>query len=775
MTYASDMTHSSDREGSPFPQSLFTLSRTEHTTLALQVEGVLPTDLCGHAFVIGPAGAINSPVIPDSDLIQPSLDGTPLFNGDAMIYRLDFDRVRTENQVFLTNKIAKTPCYYTDLASFKTPKYQPLAYGNYGLARLSLSLGFRNEVNTALIPMTFSEAEGARLIITWDAGRPYELDPLSLEIVTPVGWNREWRSQIELPLPFGINTTTAHACFDPYTADPGKLFTVNYGKSIPTALSLLLHPDQESRWSELERFLETIEQRLAPIAHALTRIGGHPAPTDEPSSSWQLAKAQIGSAIAQGVLKLNRCWLGLERRLPHPSIVSHHYHSLWQELLDVLEQTLIQGISEFTTIVNDILELIAGLKILLPAAFKMDDFVDLIVWDGQQELQKWNVVVREAGETHPIRIRQSMHQIALTQDYVVLMDTVFKLGAEQLITNPFPKYPELEAVLRRVLDFDESTDTVVYIVRRCDLTADQTTVTAKKVVIPRGAAHFLADYANRDRKITLHLAHNTAWDPAEWTRAYDDPYFPGAKMPLGMSVAGMDVNHWGQYTIDGETGELCESRLLTDFDHSWMTAIYAYNGVNPPRQFKTIYWNSWGCWQDLLSQFIYRDYEDFKYREVPVETILAMTQQGVPVNLCRVDIDRMAVTDYYAFPPGHFGNSAQFVPRCQEGTPHDDEDESTNGYLVCIVHADDHPTSTEFWIFDARNLAQGPLCKLSHPSLKIGMTIHSTWLPQINSRQARYAIPVRADYQPLLDQLPDGDRKTLIQDLFEDAVYPHFQ
>jgi carotenoid cleavage dioxygenase-like enzyme len=87
--------------------------RTEHQDLVLNIdEGTLPPDLWGHAFVIGPAGAINSSVIPNTDRIQPSQDGTPLFNGDAMIYRFDFDQVAHQGRVSITNKIAKTPCYY---------------------------------------------------------------------------------------------------------------------------------------------------------------------------------------------------------------------------------------------------------------------------------------------------------------------------------------------------------------------------------------------------------------------------------------------------------------------------------------------------------------------------------------------------------------------------------------------------------------------------------------------------------------------------------------
>ena len=152
-----------------FPRSVMWASRQEFPNkLELEViEGQLP-ELYGHAFFIGPVGSVDQK---QNEVFRPSEDGTPLFNGDAMIYRLDFDRVK-ENRVNLTSKIAKTPCFYADKATLKN-EYKSLKYNNLGLARLSFSLGFRNQVNTAFLPMKFSEQEGYRLLVTWDAGRPY--------------------------------------------------------------------------------------------------------------------------------------------------------------------------------------------------------------------------------------------------------------------------------------------------------------------------------------------------------------------------------------------------------------------------------------------------------------------------------------------------------------------------------------------------------------------------------------------------------------------------
>ena len=68
------------------------------------------------------------------------------------------------------------------------------AFKSLGFGRFSPILGLRNEANTAFLPFR-TRTGGQRLLITYDAGRPYELDPESLQLVTPVGNNAQWRAE----------------------------------------------------------------------------------------------------------------------------------------------------------------------------------------------------------------------------------------------------------------------------------------------------------------------------------------------------------------------------------------------------------------------------------------------------------------------------------------------------------------------------------------------------------------------------------------------------
>jgi hypothetical protein len=176
-----------------------------------------------------------------------------------------------------------------------------------------------------------------------------------------------------------------------------------------------------------------------------------------------------------------------------------------------------------------------------------------------------------------------MHQIGITRDYIVLMDTAFKTGPEQLIPNPDPGNPDVETILREVLNYPLSPNTKLYIVPRADLQPGKSTVIAKKVVIPREIAHFLTDYDSPQGQITLHAGHNCAWDASEWVHDYD--YVPDSeKIPVGhrlvgMSAGTMDINYLGRYVIDASTGKVTQQAVICDPDYTWATAMTISTGL----------------------------------------------------------------------------------------------------------------------------------------------------------------------------------------------------
>jgi carotenoid cleavage dioxygenase-like enzyme len=654
--------------GPKFPESCMTVSRRELLNLELNVcEGEIPQDISGHAFIIGPVGTVGSRT---EDLLYPGGAGVSLYNGDGMVFRLDFNH---KDQVSVSSRIIKTPCYYADLETVPGSKYANLGYFNLGMNRLSPVLGFRNEVNTALLPFKFSRDENWRVLATWDAGRPYEIDPISLETITPIGWIREWNEQKLVwktdpyPYIFALNQTAAHPIFDIYT---DELFMVNWSRSISTL--------------------------QAPII-----------------------RHQVNTVFESNLLKK------------------------YQKIISALPQI-------FSYLSKD----------------KGEDFVYLMCWDGSNEdIKKWKVVDADGNS---IKIEQSMHQIGLTRDYIVLMDTSFKFGIEQLAYDTVPNDQGLETY-RDILNYPQAPDTSLYLVHRADLRLDANTIKATRVEVPREIAHFTTDYENPDGFITLHCAHNNGWDPAEWIHDYDAPaHAPGT--PIGHRLVGMtagttDINHFGKYVIEVASGQIHRKAILNDPEYTWATAIATFNETVPSADHEDIYWISWGCWKDLMTNFVYNLYASYKYRRIKLEEIKKIAEEGKPSSLCRLNTKTMKITDGYQFPPGYFGNSPQFIPRSGATSG------STDGYVLCLVLLGDD--KSEIWIFDAKNLQAGPICKLNHPDLKFGLTIHTTWIPSAHSRIANYYIPVKEDYEDLISKQSTEVQKE-IQEFFQEKIYPRF-
>ena len=633
----------------------------------------LPDDLQGAVFIIAPVGSVESPVV-EGEIVLPASDGwTALLNGDGMVYRLEF----VGGEAKLSSQFVKTPSHYAD--KITQTEHTGLQFIDLVLARLSVNVGSANQVNTAFQPVKFAGDANERLLATWDAGRAYELDPASLKVIAPLGLLEHWKSLIKLPItyPFKMLMSSAHPAFDPVTQE---LFTLNVVKSLSTVIGFArFFPFDTLRWVS------------------------------------------------------NKC---------------PHLHGFIKTLIKKIIAVETKGLSGWVNCLTKLLGIIG---------IGGEDDLYLLKWQGNEIVQKWQVL--DADDNEPVKIAQSVHQMGISEDYIVLADTSFKIVLEDLLPAISPNLFKLSKLeggldkdrkkeLRDLFDFlrpylthPQSKDTYVYIIKRSDL-GSNSSVTAKKLTIEREIAHFLTDYENPGNKITIHAALNTATDPAEFIRYSDDSVFDGVTGELqnmaGMLNDALAINRPGFYVIDGETAQLEREDIFDDASDddlrkTWYMGLYAYR---EQQTFEDIYWLSFGAWTNILSQFVYDMYEDYEYRQKPLEQISQDTENGVPGAINRVHIDRGAadnevlnIVDSYEFPQGYFASSPQFVPR--PGST-----ESTDGYMVCtIVHSDDYlsgggdwSNNSEIWIFDAANLAAGPQYKLSSGQLNLGFTLHTTWL-----------------------------------------------
>lgn len=364
----------------------------------------------------------------------------------------------------------------------------------------------------------------------------------------------------------------------------------------------------------------------------------------------------------------------------------------------------------------------SGLERILP-----ENFLDLVWWNGSGDISRLPVIDMETGKE--AAVLESMHQIAATRRYVLLLDTNFKLRLDQFYNNPFPYVPEAERLLRVALASRQGETSNLWVIARADIdraVREHGSVKAFKVPLP-GAVHFLADYDDKDG-LRIQCAHGTALDIAEWVRR-DDLRLDGSTVrePLhGMIASEVDVSRLGQFVIDPESRRIVESRLLSD-DKIWGIALYAASGVpawdKPPERLQRVFWFASGLWDDNYTLFIRSLYADYPQRQVPLEQVDELVRGGgVPTTLFAVDSDTFGLVDSYSFPAGLTMSSPQFVP------DRDGQDGGA-GWVTAIVWDD---SQTMLWVFSADDLAKGPVVRFHVPA-EFGFSLHTAWLPRVAS------------------------------------------
>lgn len=183
----------------PLPRSLFrTDEPTDHNLTV--VSGSWPSDISGEVFISAPH--------PDT------FGGPHPFYGDGMTYRLSLQPGTFgagAGQFAWRQKRIDSP-------SARLRQKRPDVFRSTMIG-LHSPFGMTNAANTAPLPW------GDRLFMTWDVGRPTEIDPHSLEFVGEVGHRDDWHVFEAFPQPIlPMVRSTAHPLIDP---DRKVMWTVN--------------------------------------------------------------------------------------------------------------------------------------------------------------------------------------------------------------------------------------------------------------------------------------------------------------------------------------------------------------------------------------------------------------------------------------------------------------------------------------------------------------------------------------------------------------------
>ena len=379
---------------------------------------------------------------------------------------------------------------------------------------------------------------------------------------------------------------------------------------------------------------------------------------------------------------------------------------------------------------------------------QVEPFVDVVRWDREGAVRRFTLV--EDGK--PVHIKQSIHQMAVTQDYVVVVDCAFLVEDEQILDSSISRA--------------HAPNAVIYIARRDAMKDGATEIPVVRAVLDRETVHLTADYENPGGKIVIHAAHNTGTDASEWVRPEDVLYHTGAPVKsqfLGLIPTATDINYIGRHVVDASTGEVMAVDHHSEDDYTWGVAFFTHQGQTAPGAFEHIFFNSVGFTDETLTARVVELYKDYPHRKVPIEQLVG-TRPGAVFHF---DPKAMAIVDGYIFPQGRIGGSPQFVPR--QGAKH-----GADGYVVCSVVSDDTSwkgsSGDELWIFDAQQLGKGPLARIGHPEVDLGFTLHTTYLSELRPRDSTYTVDIRADYTPKLERASQE-----VKDLFEQHVFPNFE
>lgn len=361
-----------------------------------------------------------------------------------------------------------------------------------------------------------------------------------------------------------------------------------------------------------------------------------------------------------------------------------------------------------------------------------------------------------------LSITQSAHQMCCTRHHLVIVDAGATIEAQKLFNPPRSWAAGTTSAPR--------PDTHVYVVDRAALRSGARHAVARRVVIPREVGHLMADHDDSPDRLVLHVPHAPSMDFAEWVMPYDHHPVTGDPVRSELvdvpSVLSYDLGVVARYEVDTRTGAVLDAHAFTD-DRLWGSGgLTARNPRTPTRSVGTVFHANAGFPTDLAVQRQFRGFRSHPHRLVPEAE---MPWDGVPSCLVRIDHDAGRIDDHFHYPGDRFGWTPTFVPRDGVATG------GADGHVVCVVFGEPEPgrsSGAELWIFDASDLAGGPVVRLGHPSLEMPMTLHSLWLSSLATRRADPVVDPGAE---LLARAGTWSTEPGLRSLVRDEVVPAYE
>lgn len=243
--------------------------------------------------------------------------------------------------------------------------------------------------------------------------------------------------------------------------------------------------------------------------------------------------------------------------------------------------------------------------------------------------------------------------------------------------------------------------------------------------LPIGSGHLFVDEDDDDDRLTVYLQHLPAADllitcsPRERGHGNGEP-IPGDYE--GLPFLGLQPSLVGRYVVDARTGDVLESKRAFD-EGRWGGVLHTQNLGRTASRAKAENWfyGGIGFQPDLVPASGYALYRDFAHVVVPMERLPTTPTPG---HLARFDLGAVEVADVFPYPDGEFPHPPVFVPK--RGGKGD-----LDGDVVTIVHRDG---DKGIQVFDAADLARGPLAEATAPGFRPALLRHGCHLDPGDAR-----------------------------------------
>jgi hypothetical protein len=270
------------------------------------------------------------------------------------------------------------------------------------------------------------------------------------------------------------------------------------------------------------------------------------------------------------------------------------------------------------------------------------------------------------------------------------------------------------------------------------------------------------------------MLHTPATNTAEILRSYDRD-LDGNLFPKHLTGYGtlpvLDLSSVGKHLIDVPRSQVVGSEYISEMPYCWGPYLYTYMGRQiEPYNGQDLFIMFKGFSRDILPKRIFNAYKDVDARQVPLEEMVGGEGFHHNNSIFRVTTKKFAIADAYVFPDRTLLYTIATL---------DSKNQAGAGYVIAGVVTDraagEQSSGHEYWIFNASNLAKGPICKLGHKSLNNSTLFHAVYIPkavakQLDQKRVSYQIPIRADYPK--EELEKWEFSVL--ECFEDVIWPLF-